>query len=127
MKEQVVGKWIQLKTNLLLAQTPPPAADAPKTPGEMIAKVLSDVKGWLLAAAAGYAAVQFILGAFSFMSKEPQKQSAGKDHMVHACLGLVFAFMASTIMSYLQTQSSSWTSAAIVPQITMLLETTRNV
>lgn len=92
---------------------------AAKSPGEMIVNVLNNVKEWLLAGAVVFAVVQFIIGALSFMSKEPQKQSAGKDHMLHACMGVVACFSAGAIMSYLQTQASSW-STIIVPTLQRL-------
>lgn len=88
-------------------------------PGELFKKVMTDIRGWLLAGIGLYAAVQFIFGCMDFMSKEPQKHSAGKDHMVHACMGLVGAFAASTIMTYLETQTGSWT--AFVPQVQLQL------
>ncbi len=92
---------------------------AAKSPGEIFVNILTNVKEWLLAGVVLYAVVQFIFGAMSFMSKEPQKQSAGKDHMLHACIGVVACFSAGAIMSYLETQASSW-SAIIVPTMQSL-------
>ena len=63
--------------------------------------------------------VQFILGCMDFMSKEPQKHSMGKDHMIRACIGLIGAFAAATIMAYLETQAKSW--VAIVHQTVIMM------
>ncbi|MFD2388856.1 hypothetical protein [Enterococcus rivorum] len=65
---------------------------AANSPGDIFKNIMTDFKTWLLAGMGIYAAVQFILGCMDFMSKEPQKHSAGKDHMVHAGIGLVLAF-----------------------------------
>lgn len=96
-------------------------------PGELFKKVMGDAKSWLLAGMGVYAAVQFILGCMDFMSKEPQKHSAGKDHMIHACVGLVGAFAASTVMTYLETQTGSWTAFGpqVHVQLMMLSEAAR--
>lgn len=88
-------------------------------PGALFKNISTDIKGWLLAGIGAYAAVQFILGCVDFMSKEPQKHSAGKDHMIHACMGLVGAFAASTVMTYLETKTNSWT--ALIQNIPLLL------
>lgn len=97
-------------------------------PGELFSKVVTDVKGWLLAGIGVFAAVQFILGCMDFMSKEPQKHSQGKDHMMNACLGLVGAFAASTIMTYLQTQTGTWTAFGdLHQQLLILSEATRSL
>lgn len=79
-------------------------------PGELFTKVLGDAKEWLLMAAGGYAVVQFIMAMFDYMSKDMQKQSQGKDHAFRACLGLVGAFSAATVMAYLQTQAQTWSA-----------------
>lgn len=97
-------------------------------PGSMGVKIINDFKGWLLLIVGAYAAVQFILGAMDFMSKEPQKHSAGKDHMVHACVGLVLAFTATSIMTYLQSQSGTWTVASsLLQQAVLISESTRTL
>lgn len=83
-------------------------AAASSNPGQIMKKILDDVKSWMLLAAAGYATVQFILAMFAYMSKNPQKHAEGQDHAFRACLGLVGCFCAGTIIAYLQTQASSW-------------------
>jgi hypothetical protein len=80
-----------------------------QNPGALANNILNSAIDLLLMVAGGYAAVQFIFGCFSFMSKEPQKHSQGKDHMVHACIGLVGAFCATTVMAYLQTETKGFT------------------
>lgn len=79
-------------------------------PGELFTKILGDVKGWLLMGAGAFAVIQFIMAMFDYMSKDMQKQSQGKDHAFRACLGLVGAFSAATIMAYLQTQAQTWSA-----------------
>lgn len=92
------------------------------SPGELFKVIMTDIKGWLLAGAAVYAAVQFMLGAMEFMSKDPQKHSSGKDHMGRSCIGLVGMFAATALMTYLQNQSSGWTGGgqAIQNQLMIL-------
>ncbi|MGX6962252.1 pilin [Vagococcus xieshaowenii] len=92
---------IQAKTHVLIGAT---------DPGQMMTKIFNDIEKWLLAGIVGYAVVQFILAMFGFMSKEPQKHSQAKDHAIHACIGIVGAFAATTIMTYLKTQATSWTA-----------------
>lgn len=79
-------------------------------PGQLGAKMLGDFKGWLLLVAGAFAVVQFILAMFDYMSKDMQKQAQGKDHAFRACLGLVGAFSAATIMAYIQTQAQTWSA-----------------
>lgn len=95
------------------------AAIANTNPGQLFKKIMDDVSTWLLAGIGVYAAVQFILGCMDFMSKEPQKHSMGKDHMIRACIGLIGAFAAATIMAYLETQAKSW--VAIVHQTFIMM------
>lgn len=79
-------------------------------PGELANKMLGDVKSWLLLVATAYAVIQFIMAMFDYMSKDMQKQSQGKDHAFRACVGLVGAFSAATIMAYIQLQTQTWSS-----------------
>jgi len=79
-----------------------------KTPGDLAKSILDDMSKWLLVAVVGYATVQFILAMMDYMSKDMQKHASGKDHAVRACIGLVGAFSAATIMAYLKTQSGTW-------------------
>lgn len=94
-------------------------------PGTIFVNIMTEIRGWIIAGIGVYAAVQFILGAMDFMSKEPQKHSQGKDHMIHACLGLTLAFMAGTIMAYLETQSTSWSAGQINQQLALLMDASR--
>lgn len=91
---------------------------AASNPGQLGVKIIGDLKGWLLMPLGGFATVQFIMAMMDYMSKDMQKQSQGKDHAVRACIGLVLAFSAGTIMSYLETQAGSWSAMSSV--ITML-------
>lgn len=93
---------------------------ATSNPGQLGKKILDDVKGWLLLAAAGYATVQFILAMFAFMSKNPQKHAEGQEHAFRACLGLVGCFCAGTIIAYLQGQATSWGAAPALVETFLL-------
>lgn len=79
-----------------------------QTPGDLAKKIFNDASSWLLAAIVGYATLQFVLAMMDYMSKDMQKHAAGKDHAVRACIGLVGAFSAATIMAYLKNQSGTW-------------------
>lgn len=79
-----------------------------KDPGQIAKSIMDDFGMWVKGGAVSYATFQFMLGCISYMSKEPQKHSAGKDHMVHAAMGLVGVFVASTVMAYLETKSKGW-------------------
>lgn len=103
---------IQTKGILLLAKTD--WLLAANDPGATGNKIMGDVKKWLLAFAGGFAVVQFILAMFDYMSKDMQKQAQGRDHALRACIGLVGAFSAATIMTYLETQAKSWNAMAFV-------------
>lgn len=78
------------------------------SPDEIANSITTDVKSWIRGGIAGFAAIQFMLGCVSFMAKDPRKHQEGKDHMVHACLGLIGVFVATTIMQYLETKSQGW-------------------
>lgn len=91
---------LNLKQNTLLLGA--------KNPGEIAKSIMDDFGLWVKGGAVSYATFQFMLGCISYMSKEPQKHSAGKDHMTHAAMGLVGVFVASTVMSYLETKSMGW-------------------
>lgn len=93
---------------------------ASSNPGELAKKILTDVKSWLLLAAAGYATVQFILAMFAFMSKNPQKHAEGQEHAFRACLGLVGCFCAGTVIAYLQGQASSWGASPAIIEALLL-------
>lgn len=115
-----------MKMKLLNASLVGPVEES--NPGKLFNKIVTDFRGWLLAGIGAFAAVQFILGCMDFMSKEPQKHSAGKDHMMNACLGLVGAFAASTIMSYLEKQTGTWTAFGdVYQQLLILSEATRSL
>ena len=128
MKAQLLGTLKFRNFYSVIANATVPVGPTDSNPGTLGVKIINDAKGWLLLIVGAYAAVQFILGAMDFMSKEPQKHSSGKDHMVHACVGLVLAFTATSIMTYLQTQSGTWTVAGpALQQALILAESTRTL
>lgn len=70
--------------------------------------ITTDVLRIIQGVAGGYAAVQLGLAFISYMSKQEQKRSQAKDHMVHVFFGLVGVLVVQAIIAYIKIKASGW-------------------